>query len=99
MFAQATAESLRQVADAATKDGIVYSKPWGLQVKAITCEHLFLWQGEQDPIMPAAAARLLAQALPHCTATFYPNEGHLSTFVNHAHEIWKALSTAHAPEQ
>lgn len=99
MFAQATAESLRQVADAATKDGIVYSKPWGLQVKAITCEHLFLWQGEQDPIMPATAARLLAQALPHCTATFYPNEGHLSTFVNHAHEIWKALSTAHAPEQ
>jgi hypothetical protein len=40
--------------------------------------------------MPAAAARLLAQALPHCTATFYPDEGHLSTFVNHAQDIWKA---------
>jgi hypothetical protein len=34
--------------------------------------------------------RLLAQALPHCTATFYPDEGHLSTFVNHAQDIWKA---------
>jgi pimeloyl-ACP methyl ester carboxylesterase len=53
---------------------------------------MFLWQGEQDPIIPAAAARLLAQALPHCTTTFYPNEGHLSTFVNHAQDIWKALS-------
>ena len=91
-FVQATAESLRQAADAATKDGIIYSKPWRFQVEAITFENLFLWQGEQDPIMPAAAARLLAQALPHCTTTFYPNEGHLSTFVNHAQDIWKALS-------
>jgi pimeloyl-ACP methyl ester carboxylesterase len=95
VFAQATAESLRQATDAATKDGIVYSKPWGFQVEAITCENLFLWQGEQDTIMPAAAARLLAQALPHCTATFYPNEGHLSTFVNHAQDIWPALSAEH----
>jgi pimeloyl-ACP methyl ester carboxylesterase len=98
-FAQATAESLRQAADAATKDGLVYSKPWGIAFETITCEHLFLWQGEQDRVMPAAAARLLAQALPHCTATFYPNEGHLSTFVNHAQDIWKALSAAYASEQ
>jgi pimeloyl-ACP methyl ester carboxylesterase len=91
-FAQATTESLRQAADAATKDGIVFSRPWGFQVEAIPFENLFLWQGEQDTIMPTAAARLLAQALPHCTATFYPNEGHLSTFVNHAQDIWKALS-------
>lgn len=96
-FAQATAESLRQARDAATKDGIVYSKPWGFQVEAVTFEHLFLWQGEQDRVMPAAAARLLAQALPHCTATFYPQEGHLSTFVNHVQEIWKAISAAPEP--
>ncbi len=92
-FAQATAECFRQATDAATKDGLVYSRPWGFQVEAITCEKLFLWQGEQDRVMPAAAARLLVQALPHCTATFYPDEGHLSTFVNHAPEIWEALST------
>ncbi len=97
-FAQAMAESLRQAADAATQDGIVYSRPWDFQVEAITFENLFLWQGEQDPIMPAAAARLLSQALPHCTATFYPSDGHLSTFVNHAQDIWKALSAAPAPE-
>jgi len=91
-FAQATAESFRQAADASTKDGLVYSRPWGFQVEAITFENLFLWQGEQDRVMPAAAARHLSQALPHCTATFYPDEGHLSTFVNHAPDIWKALS-------
>jgi pimeloyl-ACP methyl ester carboxylesterase len=91
-FAQATAESFRQAADASTKDGLVYSRPWGFQVEAITFENLFLWQGEQDRVMPEAAARHLSQALPHCTATFYPDEGHLSTFVNHAPDIWKALS-------
>jgi pimeloyl-ACP methyl ester carboxylesterase len=90
-FAQATAECFRQATDAATKDGLVYSKPWGFQVEAIIFEQLFLWQGEQDQVMPAAAARLLAQALPHCTATFFPNDGHLSTFVNHAQDIWKQL--------
>jgi len=30
-FAQATAESFRQAADASTKDGLVYSRPWGLE--------------------------------------------------------------------
>jgi pimeloyl-ACP methyl ester carboxylesterase len=93
-FARATAECFQQATDAATKDGIVYSRPWGFQVEHITCEKMFLWQGEQDQVMPAAAARLLAEALPHCTETFYPNEGHLSTFVNHAQDIWKALSAA-----
>lgn len=93
-FAQATAECFRQAADAATQDGLVYSRPWGFQVEAITFEQMFLWQGEQDRVMPAAAARLLAQALPHCIATFYPHEGHLSTFVNHAPDIWKALGVS-----
>jgi pimeloyl-ACP methyl ester carboxylesterase len=90
-FAQANAECFRLAADAATKDGIVYSRPWGFQVEAITFEQIFLWQGEQDAVMPAAAARLLAEALPHCTAMFYPDDGHLSTFVNHARQIWTAL--------
>jgi pimeloyl-ACP methyl ester carboxylesterase len=91
-FAQATVESFRQGADASTKDGMVFSRPWGFQVEEITFEKIFLWQGEQDRIMPGALARLLVQALPHCTATFYPDEGHLSTFVNHAQDIWKAFS-------
>jgi pimeloyl-ACP methyl ester carboxylesterase len=95
-FAQATAESFRQAADAGTKDGLVYSRPWGFQVEAITFENVFLWQGEQDRVMPVAAARLMAQALPHCTATFYPDEGHLSAFVNHAQDIWRTLTAPSA---
>ncbi len=92
VFAQANAECFRQATDAATKDGIVYSRPWGFQVEAITLERVFLWQGDQDTVLPLAAAHGLAEALPHCTATFYPDEGHLSTFVNHVQDIWTALS-------
>lgn len=91
-FVRAIAESYRQGMDANTRDGMIFSGPWGFQVEEITFEKMFLWQGEQDRVMPVAAARLMAQALPHCTATFYPDEGHLSMFVNHAEDIWKALS-------
>ncbi len=41
--------------------------------------------------MPVAAARLLGRALPHCTATFYPDEGHSSTVANHAQDILHTL--------
>lgn len=92
-FAHAAAESYRQGADASTKDGLIFARPWDFLVEAITFEHLFLWHGAQDQVMPVAAARLLAAALPHCTATFYPEEGHLSTFVNHVSDIWTVLSS------
>lgn len=91
-FAKAIAEGSRQGADASTKDGMIFSRAWGFQVEEVTFKEMFLWQGEQDRVMSAAAARLLAEALPHCTATFYPNEGHLSMLVNHAQDIWQAFS-------
>jgi pimeloyl-ACP methyl ester carboxylesterase len=91
-FAQAIADGSRQGADAPTRDGMIFAAAWGFQPEEITFEKVFLWHGEQDRLMPVAAARMLAQALPHCKATFYPTEGHLSTFVNHTQDIWKALS-------
>jgi pimeloyl-ACP methyl ester carboxylesterase len=70
---------------------VIFSVPWGFDANQVQYERVFLWQGEDDRIMPVAAARLLAQAVPHCSATFYPSDGHFSTFVNHAAEIWGAL--------
>ena len=90
-FAHASAESFRQGADVSVKDAIIFTGHWGFRVEEITFEKIFLWQGEQDRILPAASARLLAQALPHCTTTFYPDEGHLSIFVHHARDFWEAL--------
>lgn len=90
-FAHASAESFRQGADTSVKDAMIFTGHWGFRVEEITFEKIFLWQGEQDRILPAASARLLSQALPHCTTTFYPDEGHLSIFVHHVRDFWEAL--------
>ncbi len=91
-IARALAESFRQGPAANLELVLTEIRPWGFQVEQVTFQKMFLWHGEQDHIMPVAPARLLAQALPHCTATFYPDEGHFSTLANHAQDIWTSLS-------
>jgi len=40
---------------------------------------------------PIAMGRYWASQLPHCTATFYPGEGH-SVVSNHVHDILSWLA-------
>jgi pimeloyl-ACP methyl ester carboxylesterase len=98
-FAQAMAESFRQGAQGNLEVVLAEIRPWGFQVEQVAFEQVFLWHGEQDRSMPVAPARLLAQLLPHCTATFYPDEGHLSTFVNHAQDIFHQLRGQSSPAE
>jgi pimeloyl-ACP methyl ester carboxylesterase len=91
-YARTAVESYRQGMRANVEEALLLAKRWGVRVEEITCERMFLWHGAQDRLMPVATARLLAQALPHCTATFYPDTGHLSTVVTHADEILSALA-------
>lgn len=88
---QAMGESFRQGSKGNLEVVLTEIQPWGFQIDQVTFEKLFLWHGEQDKIMPFAPARLLAQKLPHCTATFYPDEGHFSTIVNNAQDIFHQL--------
>lgn len=90
-IAQAMAESYRQGGEANLEAALAGVRPWGFQVEQITFEKIFLWHGEQDRIMPVAPVRLLAQALPHCMATFYAGDGHFSTMANHAQDIFSTL--------
>jgi pimeloyl-ACP methyl ester carboxylesterase len=90
-IAQAMAESYRQGGEANLEAALAGVRPWGFQVEQITFEMIFLWHGEQDRVMPVAPVRLLAQALPHCTATFYLDEGHFSTVANHVQDIFSTL--------
>lgn len=94
IYAQTAVESYRQGMDANIEEALMLAKRWDFRVEDITFERLFLWHGEQDRIMPAGPARLLAQVLPHCTATYYRDTGHLSTVVNHAHDILSTLCTS-----
>jgi pimeloyl-ACP methyl ester carboxylesterase len=92
LFAQAVVESYRQGLQANLEQAITFVKPWGFAIEGITFANVYLWHGEQDRIIPVGPARLLAQALPHCTATFYRDDGHLSTLANHADAILGRLS-------
>jgi pimeloyl-ACP methyl ester carboxylesterase len=64
---------------------------WGFQIEQVASERLFLWHGEEDRVVPIALSRLIAQLLPHCRATFYPDEGHFSILANHAQDIFRCL--------
>lgn len=90
-IAQVMAESFRQGAEGNLEVVVTETRPWGFQVEQMAFERVFLWHGEQDRIAPVAPVRLLAQRLPHCTATFYPDEGHFSTMAHHAQEIFHLL--------
>ncbi len=90
-FAVAVAEGYRQGIQAPLDEGLRLARDWGFRVDEIAFEKIFLWHGEQDRIVPVSAVRQLARALPQCTATFYPDDGHLSTPVNHAHDILSVL--------
>jgi pimeloyl-ACP methyl ester carboxylesterase len=97
-YAQSVVESYRQGMQANVEEALLLAKRWAFRVEDLPFERIFLWHGEQDRIMPVAPARLLARALPHCTATYYPDTGHLSTVVTHARDILNALSSAAGPD-
>lgn len=92
IYAQTAVESYRQGMQANIEEAAMLARRWEFRVEDITFERIFLWHGEQDRIMPVAPARLLAQTLPQCQATFYPDTGHLSTVVKHARDILHNLS-------
>ena len=99
LLAQAMAESFRQGGEGNLEVVLAEGQPWGFQVEQLAFEQLFLWHGEQDRIMPVAPARLLSQILPHCTATFYPGEGHFSTLAHHAPDIFHQLRGPSSPAE
>jgi pimeloyl-ACP methyl ester carboxylesterase len=90
-YAETAVESYRQGIQANVEEALLLGKRWPFRVEEITFDRIFMWHGEQDRIMPVALAKELAQALPHCQATFYPDTGHLSTVVAHTDDIIGAL--------
>ena len=98
-LARAFAEGRRQGAEATRREAMTEVRCWGFAIKDIRFETIFLWHGEQDRLTPVAASRLFADALPHCRATFYPHDGHFSTALVRAEEIFAALVRAHQKDE
>ncbi len=88
-------EAFRQGPRGAICDMSLIARPWGFEPADLGIPVL-LWQGEQDRNVPPAHGRYLVGAIPNCRATFYPDEAHVSLFVNHHREILSALIRAGA---
>jgi pimeloyl-ACP methyl ester carboxylesterase len=67
------------------------AQPWGFDLREMKAPVL-LWQGERDGNVSSAGAHYLANTIPGCIATFYPDEGHLSVVLNHRREILGELT-------
>jgi pimeloyl-ACP methyl ester carboxylesterase len=84
-------ESRRQGAAANRREILTLLRGWNFRLEQIQLRHITVWHGEQDRLTPIGPTRLLADRLPHCTATFYAGEGHFSTLANHAQDVFAAL--------
>lgn len=83
---QDAVEAYRQGATGMATDFQLLARPWGFNVTSIQVP-VHVWQGEADRNVPPAVGRYLAATLPHCTATFLPDDGHVSIFLNHWGEV------------
>lgn len=67
-------------------DDLVFVQPWGFDLASIT-KPVFLWQGDDDFMVPHAHSYWLEKHIPTSLLTFTPGEGHISLGVNHQSAI------------
>lgn len=67
-------------------DDLVFVKKWGFELEAIT-KPVFLWQGDDDFMVPHAHSYWLEKHIPTATLSFKPGEGHISLTVRYRKEI------------
>lgn len=85
------AEALRQGGAGSAHELVInHGRPWGFPLEHIEIG-VHLWQGENDPSVPPAMGRYLAQTIPNCEATFIPGAGHL-WILDHVGEVLDALA-------
>jgi pimeloyl-ACP methyl ester carboxylesterase len=67
-------------------DDLVFVKHWGFDLGAIT-KPVYLWQGDDDFMVPHAHSYWLEKHIPTATLSFKPGEGHISLSVKYRTEI------------
>jgi pimeloyl-ACP methyl ester carboxylesterase len=85
--------ALRDGVDGWIDDDLAFTRPWGFTPADVSVP-VFLWQGEQDLMVPPAHGRWLATRLPDCRARLLPDDGHLTLLVNRPGEVLADLAQA-----
>ena len=67
-------------------DDLAFVKPWGFELAAITTP-VFLWQGDDDLMVPHAHSYWLKKHIPTAQLKFKSGEGHISLGVKYRGEI------------
>lgn len=88
-------EAFRHGTRGVAEEAALVSKPWGVELAAVSAP-VSLWQGEAESPGRVAAARALAAAIPACVATFVPGAGRYWV-VEHAAAVLEALEREAAP--
>ncbi len=78
--------ALREGVDGWLDDDLAFTEPWGFAPEDVRVP-VFLWQGEQDLMVPPAHGRWLAEQLPTCTPRLLPDDGHLTLMLGRADEV------------
>ncbi len=87
-----TLEAFRQGTKGPAHDFKLYAKPWGFRLEDIPVEvRVFIFHGELDTNVPISMAKKMSSLIPNCYAKFYPQEGHLSVYINYFQEILTLL--------
>jgi pimeloyl-ACP methyl ester carboxylesterase len=85
-------EAFRQGIRGPAYEGRLLVQDWGFRLEEITLEHVYLWHGDLDTQTPPTVARATAERIPHCKATFFPDEAHSSAVVHHTEEMLRVLT-------
>jgi pimeloyl-ACP methyl ester carboxylesterase len=91
VLAASAREAYHQGVRGAVYEAQLYARDWGFRLEDIAIQPLYLWHGGRDTFAPIGMARAMADTLADCHATYCPNDGHLSTLLNHQPEIFAAL--------
>jgi pimeloyl-ACP methyl ester carboxylesterase len=83
-----TIEAFRQGTKGPSHDFKLYAKPWGFKLEDIPIgSRVFIFHGELDTSVPISMAREISSLIPNCHSKYYPEEGHLSLYINNLEEI------------
>lgn len=73
------AEAYRPGPTATAWETVLLLRPWGFDLASVQTP-VHLWHGELDKTVPSAMAHAMERMLSHCTATYYPEEGHFLVY-------------------